>query len=89
MNDLYIKGKDDKLLYEGDTVYFEVENPDMWIGGSEGVLVFKLCCTCQCNEWFINTEGNTYVSIGKGYDAYPRSLVKKETKPKNLNPYKH
>ena len=57
-------------MYEGDIVRFEVENQDMWIGAIRGEVYFEETEAC----FAIKNKGQSYVTIGHGYDAYPGSL---------------
>lgn len=54
----------------GDHVYFRVENQNMWSGDTMGTLIMDK------KEWKISCPRSGVITIGKGYDAYPGTLIK-------------
>jgi len=62
-------GKNDELIPVGSSVAFRVENQDQWFGPTKGTLIQ------QNGEFMIELFNGQTITIGKGYDAYPKTLV--------------
>lgn len=60
-------------LKVGDIVRFKMENQDRWIGDNEGEII-----VCE-GEFCIQCKNSGIITIGKGYDAYPGNIEKKES----------
>ena len=52
----------------GTQVYFEVENANMWIGDTQGILIKS------GDGWSIDTRDSGIIRVGGYLEAYPNSI---------------
>ncbi len=58
------------IIKVGDEVIFKVENQDIWVGDTTGILDFI------DGEFVIRTKRSGILTIDKGYDVYFNTIKK-------------